>query len=73
MPDARTHAAAAALFLRLAPLPDDAREDALRAEPDAAVRDDARALLRGHDATPGPLDDPLSVRDSARAVYRPGT
>ena len=73
MPDARTHAAASALFLRLAALAENAREAGLRAEPDAEVREATRALLRGHGAKSGVLDAPLGLNRSRRVPYRAGT
>ncbi|MEM6327818.1 MAG: hypothetical protein AAF791_11930 [Bacteroidota bacterium] len=57
---------AARLFLRLADLDHVAQADGLDEETDEAVREAARALLRGH-ATGGILDTPSPVpRDPRR-------
>ncbi|OZC03482.1 serine/threonine-protein kinase [Rubricoccus marinus] len=58
-----THERASNLFLDLADLSPEAREHALATEPDAEVREAARALLLGHGAATGPLDAPLVARD----------
>ena len=71
MTAAERHSRATALFLATADLAPEAREVALEAEADPAIRDAARALLRGHDSATGPLDAPaVSPLAEARVTGR---